>query len=129
MKLQPAPLTTQITLENRLTNPWEVWFRNVSTNLVDSCKTQSISAISMIGSPSIFYNISGNQLCINYVASGSSSASFALPYIPNIPGIIFVKSSSGISFVEFGSGQKIIEIPELTDTRITQTIIVEQVNR
>lgn len=129
MKLQPAPLTTPLTQEDRLTKPWEYWFRNVSTNLVDSCKTQSISALSQIGSPSIFYNITGNQLCINYVASGSSSASFALPYIPNIPGIIFVKSSSGISFVEFSSGQKIIEIPELTDTRITQTIIVEQTNR
>ena len=129
MKLQPASLTTQITLENRLTNPWEIWFRNVSTNLVDSCKTQSLSAISQTGSPSISYNISGNLLCINYVASGSSSASFALPYIPKIPGIIFVKSSSGISYVEFDSGQSVIEIPELTDTRITQTIIVEQTNR
>lgn len=129
MKLQPAPLTTPLTQEDRLTSVWSNWFRNVSTNLVDSCKTQSISALSQIGSPSIFYNITGNQLCINYVASGSSSASFALPYIPNIPGIIFVKSSSGISFVEFSSGQKIIEIPELIDTRITQTIIVEQTNR
>lgn len=129
MKLQPAPLTTLLTEENKLTKPWEFWFRNVSTNLVDSCKIYQVSATSQLGSPDISYNISGNLLCINYVASGSSSATFALPYIPIKPGIIWVKSDSGVSFIEFPEKTTTITVPELTNTRITQTIIVEQTNR
>ena len=105
MKLQPAPLTTSI-IQNYPTNkPWEMFFRNVSTNLEESTRIFETSGV--------YGNYNGNILTLSF--SGIVSQSFPIKIkessiTQKIPYYYF-NTIWNIDVIEIQKGVKEIVIP------------------
>lgn len=120
MKLQAAPLTTDITANNRLTPFWITWFRNLGKNLEDSCKIQV--------KDNVKYVINNANLQI--ITSGSGIQTINLPYKAAIDQIIpyFYKNDDIwiSSFIEISANEASINIPVLNEWKINATIAILQ---
>jgi hypothetical protein len=124
MKLQPAPLTTNITNDNRLTTPWEIWFRNISQNLTDSTKYNS--------NDNIDWTLNGNILFVNY--SGIGGLTFNLPKPSAINQILsyhYLLDTGAYycTFLDILKDDSKIIIPEKNMIKLTGTILLQQNNR
>lgn len=123
MRLQPAPLTTKLTNDDSLTMPWSVWFRNVSSNLVESCIVTSAQ--------SYHYGLNGNILTIVY--SGNGSESINLPYGIAMDTVLpYYKQSESTSWtiglIPLEKNQMVVEIPEGV-IRINANVLISPKNR
>jgi hypothetical protein len=123
MRLQPAPLTTKITNDDSLTQPWSLWLRNLSSNLVESCIVTSAQ--------SYHYGLNGNILTIVY--SGNGSESINLPYGVAIDTVLpyYKQSESGewsIGLIPLSKDQYSVSIPAGI-IKINACILISPKNR
>lgn len=70
MKIQPAPLSNNITTESSLTQVWFTWFRNLSQNMVQACNLTSATN----------YKYTINNSLITIIYNGNGNESLQLPY-------------------------------------------------
>jgi hypothetical protein len=121
MKLQPAPIG-KITKDDLLTTPWQIWFRNVSTNLTNSCRIFEMTNYS--------YSINGNILTVHYIGFGNESLS--LPYQLAEDSFVQAYRKDGnnwnLFLIDLEKGTSSIVIPN-GEIRIKDFVIIEQANR
>jgi hypothetical protein len=125
MLLQPAPLKNDLTSSNVLTQPWYIWFRNLSQNLVESC------TVKQGNDSNYFYTTNENNLTIIY--NGPGGISLTLPYSAALDQILpyFLQDSSGnwnYTFVNLSKNDSEIVLPN-SNIKINHQIIIQQVNR
>jgi len=122
MRLQPAPLTTKLTNEDSLTQPWSMWIRNVSSNLVESCIITSATNYS--------YGLNGNILTIVYSGNGNESINlpFAVAVSTVLPYYKQVNSEWIVDLIELSKEQTSVTIPSGI-IKINSSILISPKNR
>jgi len=124
MRLQPAPLQTSITFSDKLTQPWSVWFRNLSKNMEQACTNTSENGV--------IFNINNNTLLIQYVGNSTESFNISLPILPSYDTFIqYYKEVGGIwstFIIDIPRNSTEILIPA-GNIRLNGCIIVTQQNR
>lgn len=124
MRLQPAPLQTSITVSDKLTQPWSVWFRNLSKNMEQACTNTSENGV--------IFNINNNTLFIQYVGNNSESFNVSLPILPAYDTFLEYYKKDGDIWSNY-----ILDIPKESTSisipagniRIKDCILVIQQNR
>lgn len=124
MRLQPAPLQTQITMLDKLTQPWSVWFRNLSKNMEQACTNTSENGV--------IFNINNNILSIQYSGNNTESFNISLPILPAYDTFLNYYKKDGeiwsTYILDVPKDSSEISIPA-GNIRLSGSIIVNQQNR
>jgi hypothetical protein len=122
MKIQFAPLSSNISIDNQLTLPWFAWFSSISKNLENACRTFEMVNYT--------YTINNNILAIMYQGQGNES--LALPYIVVVDTFLtYIKKENDmwVTYVlDIPKGSQTVYIPS-GDIQIKDFLIVSQQNK
>lgn len=122
MKLQSAPLTTDISKDNKLTLFWSTWFRNLGKNMEDACKIQTYNNIK--------YVVNNGNLQI--ITSGTGETTIELPYKIGVDQIIsyfFFDSNTNewkSSFIDLEKNSVSFTISKQNEWKINTVLAIQQ---
>lgn len=123
MKIEPAPLATNIT-DKALSQPWMIWLRNLSKNMVDSTRLYVID-------DNFSYSLNGNILSLIYIGT-SNNYTITLPFPIATNTILkyfkLVDSEWKYSCMDITKGDTSIVLPS-GNLKINDQVLIEQKNR
>lgn len=122
MKIQYAPLDSDISSDGTLTSPWFNWINSISKNMENGCRVFVMSNYT--------YGINNNILTVMY--SGNGNESILLPYQTSVDSFLKCYSVDGQNwnqfFIDVPKGSNSITIP-VGQIRIKDFLIIDQKNK
>ena len=122
MKIQFAPLSSNITESEPLSRPWFHWLNSISKNLENACRIFEM--------PNYSYSINQNILTIHYIGFGNESLSLPYQLAEDSFVTCYRKENNNwnLFLIDLEKGTNSIVIPN-GEIRIKDFIVIEQQNK